>query len=73
MQGQSKPVSRFTLIQDNDCHWFIIPAEKKQEFNVWLESVDAELGISPEWAFHFGSGPEQVTFTNPEIFGRVYE
>lgn len=58
---------RYTLVQDESCHWYLIPADKKKEFYAWFETEDYENGIEPDWANHFGSGPEQVTFENPEI------
>lgn len=60
---------RYTLVQDDSCHWYIIPADKKEDWYKWEQSEEAELGHIPDWADHFGSGPEAVTFTDPEIFG----
>lgn len=57
---------RYTLVQDNDCHWYLIPADKQEEFYAWLETESWE---EPDWANHFGGGPLSVTFENPEIFG----
>lgn len=64
---------RYTLVQDDGSHWYIIPADKEEEFHAWLESEDAEDGIAPDWANHFGGGPGSVTFERPEIFGKRYE
>lgn len=46
---------KFLLVQDNDCHWYIIPEDKKNEFDSWVEIIcsgdmDDEGYIQPEWA-----------------------
>lgn len=63
---------RYLLVQDDDCHWYIIPADKRDAFFAWLEGQDASDGYAPDWANRFGGGPESVTFEKPEIFGEKY-
>lgn len=47
------------LVQDDDCHWYIIPFEKTEEWYKFLESDDAELGVEPEWAKRV-DGPHRI-------------
>jgi len=61
---------RYVLVQDQSCHWYVIPTDKKAEWFQWCESDESEDGISPDWAYGFGGGPESVTFTNPEVYGQ---
>ena len=46
------------LEQDGDCHWYILPTDKRREWSVWLESDD---GCLPEFAVAI-DGPHQVSF-----------
>jgi hypothetical protein len=33
---------KYILTTDNDCHWYLIPTEKYDQWNTWLESEDEE-------------------------------
>lgn len=50
------------LIQDEDCHWYIIPYDMQEQWDKWLQSDDYELGNIPVWAISLNGGPSQVTF-----------
>lgn len=57
----------FFLSQDHDCHWYMIPADKRREWSEFL-SIDPDDDRSwdvPEWAHGLGGGPEQVEFILP--------
>ena len=61
---------RYVLNNDDDGHWYILPADKKEEFSNWVYGPeDAE---QPEWARSIGGHPNNVTFAEPEIFGKTY-
>lgn len=55
------------LIQDEDCHWYVIPSDKRDAFDTWLDSEDAEAGIAPVWAEEVGGSPTLVKFKNYRI------
>lgn len=57
---------RYCLTRDNDCHWYVIPAARQQEWSEWLDSPEYEDG-EPEWAKPVGGSPSLVTFVDPEI------
>jgi hypothetical protein len=53
-------------VQDDDCHWYIIPAEKRKEFSAWIGSSEYEMGRPPEWA-KMVDGIGNMTFENPKF------
>jgi hypothetical protein len=55
---------RYRMVQDDDCHWYLIPANRSFEFDTWRESDDYQAGIEPDWA-HRIDGPHRLTFTDP--------
>lgn len=54
---------RYTLVSDDDGHWYLIPSGRIQDLADWLECGDQ---ILPEWVREV-DGPHVVTFTEPEI------
>lgn len=60
---------RYHLTTDNDCHWYVIPVARQQEWNEWLDipSDDERAWEPPAFALSVGGAPCLVTFTNPEI------
>ena len=58
---------RFFLSQDNDSHWYIIPVDKRVEWNDWLEldEDDEPSWMVPEFAKAVGGNPSLITFTDP--------
>jgi len=59
---------RFFLAQDNDGHWYLIPVDRRAEWEAWtnIPSDDERSWESPEWATAIGGSPSQVTFTDPQ-------
>jgi len=45
------------LVQDNDCHWYVIPVGMEEDFNKWLETEDPE----PTWCNRVDN-PHRVHF-----------
>jgi hypothetical protein len=43
---------RFFMDQDNDCHWYIIEADKRKEWDAWLnlDSDDEASWNVPDFA-----------------------
>jgi len=57
---------KYTLVQDNDCHWYIIPVEKNKEWDEWLEiDSDDERGWTPPFFSVSIDGPSHVVFEKP--------
>lgn len=59
---------RWCLVQDNDCHWYLIREEQREEFNKWVSFSDDHAAWNGEM---FGEcrvdGPHNITFAAPEI------
>jgi hypothetical protein len=68
---------RYCLVRDDDCHWYVIPADKRKEcgeyfrkvYDYWAQPSGKieDLPREPEWLRSIGGSPSLVTFTNPEI------
>lgn len=58
---------RYMFVQDNDCHWYMIPEDLEGSFYLLL---DADL--DPLWEefkqYALGGGVQGITFTNPRGF-----
>lgn len=54
----------FFLSMDNDGHWFIIPVERRDEWNDWidLDQSDEASWDVPEWADDLNGSPSNVIF-----------
>lgn len=58
---------RFYLASDDDGHWYVVPAEKRTEWEGWIYSDAYMNGDVPEWAKAVNKSPGWVTFENWEI------
>ena len=60
---------RFFLDSDNDGHWYVIPAEKRSEWEVWsnLDGEDERAWDTPEWAVPINGAQSRVTFEEYRI------
>lgn len=58
---------RYFFDQDNDSHWYLIPVERREAWNRWLDlDPDAEEAWdAPEWARPLGGGVSAISFTEP--------
>jgi hypothetical protein len=61
--------TRFFLDQDSDCHWYLVPADKRQEWDAWteLDSDDEAAWSAPKWAIPLGTHPSTITFENVRL------
>lgn len=54
---------KFLLVQDDDCHWYIIPDDCKTEFDAWIErmcSDEEDVDCSqPDWCKGI-DGPQSI-------------
>lgn len=57
-------MTRYRLVRDGDCHWYVIPADKMEEWDAWC--YDENSWDPPEWADALGGSPSMLTFENPE-------
>lgn len=59
---------RYFFAQDQSCHWYIVPEDKKQEWSEWLQydEEDERSWDAPEFARMVDSGPYNYTFTDPQ-------
>ncbi|HWO62698.1 MAG TPA: hypothetical protein VNO31_21975 [Umezawaea sp.] len=64
--AETGSVTRWLLNNDDDSHWYLVPVDKKDEFEEW---VYGEGGNQPEGVTSLGSHPNTVTFERPEHFG----
>lgn len=60
------PDAGFTLVEDNDCHWYVIPASRLVDWSKWLEldSDDEASWDAPGYAVSAGGSPSLVRFSN---------
>jgi hypothetical protein len=63
-----KLATRFFLDQDDSGHWYIIPAERRGEWERFMEipSDDEASWKVPEWAKPTGCGPNYIEFSDPK-------
>lgn len=52
----------YILVTDDSGHWYVIPAAKRVRWEIWRDSDDADLGVSPEYAEGVGGNPNLVEF-----------
>lgn len=64
---------RFFLGRDNDAHWYIIEADKRDEWDAWcgLDPDDDASWHVPEFAKEIGGSPTQISFEDPrnDLYG----
>jgi len=73
------PVETFVMVQDNDCHWYVVPASKQQEAARYFDAVDrywADVDApgdpppEPPWLDRVGGSPSLVKSHEYRIGGR---
>lgn len=59
---------RYFLDVDNDCHWYLVKAEKAEEWEDWinLNSDDPKSWSVPDFALMIYGNPNRITFENPK-------
>lgn len=64
----SKLKKRYFLASDDDGHWFIVPVERRSDFDDWVsQDWSSELANfqTPTYVEEVGGDPSFVTFENP--------
>ncbi len=58
---------RYFLAQDQSTHWYLVPAERRQDWDAWcnLDEDDAASWERPDWASRLDGDPSRVTFAEP--------
>ena len=61
--------ARYVLTQDNDGHWYAVPALRLGLWNDWLslDSDDEASWEPPDYAISIGGSPSLLSFTDPRI------
>ena len=58
---------KFRLIEDNDGHWFVIPAAKEDQFYKWVKAQEEGKSYRGDASqFIEVNGPHNVLFTDWE-------
>ena len=60
---------RYFLDQDESCHWYIIPVNKRKAWEDWRNG-NQDLEISwevPEYVIEVGGCHNLVTFSSPKV------
>lgn len=60
-------MTRYFLAQDNDTNWWIVPVDRRRDFEAWADCEDYSVWTPPEFAIEVGGCPGMVSFSNPEI------
>ncbi len=55
----------YILTKDDDCHWYVIPDNKQEAFNDWLN--DENNIFAPQWAKEVGGSQTLVKFKEYRI------
>jgi len=68
----NKAKQRYRLLSDDDGHYYLVPAEKEEEFNAWVASFFSDEEGDPDGyeelgALALGCDPSCVTFTDPIV------
>ena len=65
VMGWSEP-ERYFLAQDNDSHWYVVPASRKDEWYTWLDldPDDEAAWNEPEFVKRINGAPSLVNFTD---------
>lgn len=68
--------NRYILATDGDSHWYVIPADKVNEWNAWSDATEKywdgcdysnKPPDMPEWADEVNGSPQNVVFSEYEI------
>ena len=55
----------YVLVQDNDCHWYVIPEDKQEDWEKLFRTADNEY--VPDYAEAVGGAPNRVVFEKYQI------
>jgi hypothetical protein len=55
---------KYLLVEDNDCHWYIIKMSDKKAWFAWVNSDNDNL---PDFVVEEGVSPSGISFDNYSI------
>jgi hypothetical protein len=55
---------RVFLAKDGDCHWYLVRAERREDWCKWVESGDEDC---PDYAQMIGGTPSSIEFEVPGL------
>jgi len=63
---------KYFLDQDHSCHWYVIDADCRHDWNEWLDldEDDERAWQAPNFAKELGTGPSLIEFSNYEVYQR---
>lgn len=71
--GPADAPKRFRLVQDDDGHFYIIPADAQEKFDLWvawsgdLDAIDGDQVEYPDFdSMRLDGDPSRVTFVDPK-------
>ncbi len=65
-----KSKQRYKLLSDDSGHHYLVPTEKEEDFNVWVDSCNEDGdpdGYEELGAISLGCSPTCVSFTDPLV------
>ena len=57
----------YILIQDRDCHWYVVPEQMELDFNAWADREEDDDEDVPSYAERVNGSPSLVKFTKYRI------
>jgi len=61
-------LNRYRLVQDNDCHWYVIPANNYPDFICWVDAQENDIDEFDEGIdynkYRINCSPSLLTFEN---------
>lgn len=63
-QDRSQADGWRVLVQDDSCHWYLIPAERRAEWGRFVDVMENGDGDAdtPSWATRLGGAPSLIEF-----------
>lgn len=67
--GIEENSDEYFLTQDSSSHWYIVPYNRRMEWNLWAELPDDDPNgwAVPAWAIRIGGCPSKVIFKTYRI------
>lgn len=59
-----KDAPKFFMDQDNACHWYMIRADKRKDWQIWVEldETDEKSWHVPDYATQLSGSPKYIEF-----------
>lgn len=61
--------TRWRMMSDDDGHWYVIPANRREEFDAWVYGGSNNGVPQPDWAWSINGHLSNVTFSEVDISG----